>query len=166
MRILDDTSTRGDGGAFAVEMQLGDEAGDAELRERWQSAADKGEYGGPHALGAVRELQDRTVGVARGPGALQRAARRRRLEMDRGGAGHAPAGRSVRDHAGRLPHPAAAGQALGKSRREVKRTAPASRPVGRRKGMVSAAEGATTGAAAPRTRRDRISGGGSATHCR
>ena len=55
MKILDDTSTRGDGTAFAVEMQLGDEAGDAELRERWRSAADKGEYGEPHALVLYRD---------------------------------------------------------------------------------------------------------------
>ena len=50
MRILDDTSPGGDSRAFAVEMELGDQSGDAALREQWASAAGKGEYGVPHAL--------------------------------------------------------------------------------------------------------------------
>ncbi len=32
MRILDDLATASDGRAFAVELELGDEVGDAELR--------------------------------------------------------------------------------------------------------------------------------------
>lgn len=50
MRILDDLSLGGGSRAFAVELELGDEAGDAALRERWASSAGADEYGVPHAL--------------------------------------------------------------------------------------------------------------------
>lgn len=50
MRILDDTSPGGDSRAFAVEMELGDQSGDAALREQWASAPGRGGYGVPHAL--------------------------------------------------------------------------------------------------------------------
>ena len=50
MRILDDLAMGGGSRAFAVELELGDEAGDAELRERWASGAGADEYGVPHAL--------------------------------------------------------------------------------------------------------------------
>ncbi len=49
MRILDDLAMGGDSRAFAVEMELGEEAGDAALRAEWASV-DDGEYGVPHAL--------------------------------------------------------------------------------------------------------------------
>ena len=50
MRILDDLDMGGGSRAFAVELELGDEAGDPELRERWASGAGADEYGVPHAL--------------------------------------------------------------------------------------------------------------------
>jgi len=50
MRILDEPSPGGDDRAFAVELELGDEAGDAAVRELWRAASDKGAYGVPHAL--------------------------------------------------------------------------------------------------------------------
>ena len=55
MKILDDQPRDGDGPAFAVEMELGEEAGDAELLEGWASAADRDEYGVPHALVLYRD---------------------------------------------------------------------------------------------------------------
>ena len=45
MRILDDGPAEAGAHEFAVELRI-DDAG---LRERWESAADKGEYGVPHA---------------------------------------------------------------------------------------------------------------------
>ena len=50
MRILDDLDMGGGSRAFAVELELGEEAGDAELRERWAAGAGADEYGVPHAL--------------------------------------------------------------------------------------------------------------------
>ena len=45
MRILDDSPAGADAHEFAVELQ----PDDAQARERWKSAADKGEHGVPHA---------------------------------------------------------------------------------------------------------------------
>ncbi|MDE0036618.1 MAG: hypothetical protein OXU77_03540 [Gammaproteobacteria bacterium] len=50
MRIIDDLAMGGDSRAFVVELELGDEAGDEELRERWASGTGADEYGVPHAL--------------------------------------------------------------------------------------------------------------------
>lgn len=55
MRILDDQSEAGDARAFAVEMELGEEAGDEELLEQWAAAPDKDGYGVPHALVLYRD---------------------------------------------------------------------------------------------------------------
>ena len=46
MRILDDGPAGADAHEFTVELQI-DDAG---LRERWESAADKGEHGVPYAM--------------------------------------------------------------------------------------------------------------------
>ena len=50
MRILDDLDMGGGSRAFAVELELGEEDGDAELRERWAADVGADEYGVPHAL--------------------------------------------------------------------------------------------------------------------
>ena len=50
MKILDDLPHRGDSRAFAVELELGDEPGDAAAREQWASVPDEHGYGVPHAL--------------------------------------------------------------------------------------------------------------------
>ena len=48
MKILDDTPVTDTGQAFAVQLEIGDE--EALVRELWEAATDKGEYGVPYAL--------------------------------------------------------------------------------------------------------------------
>lgn len=48
MRILEDGPEGLDGHGFAVELEIDD--GDGALRELWESAPDRGEYGVPYAL--------------------------------------------------------------------------------------------------------------------
>ena len=47
MKILDDTPVTDTGQAFAVELEIGD---DAVVRELWRTAPDVGDYGVPYAL--------------------------------------------------------------------------------------------------------------------
>ena len=68
MRILEDASLGGGSRAFAVELELGEEAGDAALREHWAAVAATDEYGVPHAL------------VLYGNGKVERSALRAALE--------------------------------------------------------------------------------------
>ena len=50
MKILDDGRAEAGAHEFAVELRIDDEADGARVRERWESAPDKGEHGGPHAI--------------------------------------------------------------------------------------------------------------------
>ncbi len=49
MRILEDRSDDDEAHEFVVELEI-DDARDGALRELWESAPDKGDYGGPHAM--------------------------------------------------------------------------------------------------------------------
>ena len=50
MKILDDGPADAGAHAFAVELETGDEADGAQVREQWTSAPDNAEHGVPHAL--------------------------------------------------------------------------------------------------------------------
>ena len=49
MRILEDGSDDHEAHEFVVELEI-DDAHDGSLRELWESAPDKGDYGGPYAM--------------------------------------------------------------------------------------------------------------------
>ena len=96
MRILDDGPADAGAHEFAVEL----DPDDAQAGERWESAADKGEYGVPHAM--VR-CEGRKIDPAALRASLERfRSARRRLAMDGGGVGGVPAARRVRRGADRL----------------------------------------------------------------
>ena len=49
MKILEEAPLGDDAHYFAVELKVSDDPEDARLRELWESAPDKGEFGVPHA---------------------------------------------------------------------------------------------------------------------